>query len=197
MKSQMKRTMSTRTKFMQRALILSLALLPFAAGCTNKQGETESPVFVTTQIGLNPGIVNIATIAPVQFPSITLQSHLKNPTATDPEHFQDINITSYVVTYSRVDGGTKVPPPETFGGTQGLLPSGGTQALSNFPGMYAYALQQSPFDQLLPFNGGIDQETGRNEIDMRFTFVFYGETVAGTRVASEPASAPLVFVYQP
>ena len=188
---------TTRKSIVRWALVLSTALLPFAGGCTNKQGETESPVDITVQIGQNPGIVNIATIAPVQFPSITLTSHLKNPTATDPQHFQDVNITSYVVTYSRVDGGTKVPPPETFGGTQGILPSGGTQNLTNFPGMYAYAIQQSPFDQLLPFNGGIDQETGRNEIDMRFTFVFYGETVAGTRVASEPAAAPMIFVYQP
>ncbi|MGH9443227.1 MAG: hypothetical protein ACRD16_13240 [Thermoanaerobaculia bacterium] len=184
-------------KFLNLALGLGAALLPFASGCTNKQGETESPVFITVQIPDNPGFVNIATPAPVQFPTITLQSHLKSPTATDPQHFQDVNITSYVVTYSRVDGGTKVPAPESFGGAQGLLPSGGTQTLSNFPGMYAYALQQSPFDQLLPFNGGIDLETGRTEIDMRFTFVFYGETVAGTRVASEPASAPLIFVYQP
>lgn len=189
--------MGPTKRFLNPALIFGLLLLPFATGCTNKQGETESPVFITTQIGLNPGIVNIATPAPVQFPTITLQSHLKSGTATDPQHFQDVNITSYVVTYSRVDGGTKVPAPETFGGAQGLLPSGGTQTLTNFPGMYAYALTQSPFDQLLPFNGGIDLETGRNEIDMRFTFVFYGETVAGTRVASEPASAPLIFVYQP
>ena len=189
--------MRPTNRFLNRALILSLTLLPLAVGCTNKQGETESPVFITVQIQQNPGIVNIAVPAPVQFPTITLQSHLKNPTSGDPQHFQDVNITSYVVTYSRVDGGTKVPAPETFGGAQGLLPSGGTQTLSNFPGMYSYALQQTPFDQLLPFNGGIDLETGRNEIDMRFTFVFYGETVAGTRVASEPASAPLVFVYQP
>jgi hypothetical protein len=185
----MKRTMS-------RALLIALAAaLPFAAGCTNKQGESESPVFITVQIPDNPGFVNVAVAAPVQFPTITLESHFKNPSVTDPQHFQDVNIKSYIVTYSRVDGGTKVPPPETFGGAQGILPSGGTQTLNNFPGMYAYALSQSPFDQLFPFNGGIDLETGRSEIDMRFTFVFYGETVAGTRVQSEPASAPLVFQF--
>jgi len=180
----------------KRSLILLILGLPFVAGCTNRQGETESPVYLTVSIDENPGFVNIAAPAPVQFQTITLRSQFKNPNATDPQGFQAINITGYTVTYTRVDGGTKVPPPETFGGAQGVVPSGGTSTLTNFPGMYAYALQESPFDQLLPFNGGIDLETGRTEIDLRFTFVFFGETVAGTRVQSEPGSAPLIFVYQ-
>lgn len=79
----------TSTTTVKTALILSLALLPFAVGCTNKQGETESPVDITTQIGQNPFTVDIATTTgAVQFPSVTLTSHLKNPTATDPSIFK-------------------------------------------------------------------------------------------------------------
>ena len=150
------------TRSVRKVLLpLLIAGLPLLAGCSSKQGESESPIFLTVH----------------------------------PLHLQDVNITSYVVTYTRVDGGTKVPPPETFGGAQGVVPSGGTVTLNNFPGMYAYAVQQSPFDQLLPYNGGFDQETGNTEIDTRFTFVFYGETVSGTRIQSEPASVPLIFYY--
>ncbi len=56
-------------------------------------------------------------------------------------------------------------------------------------------MQQTPFDQLLPFNGGIDRETGRNEIDTAFDITFYGTTVSGKRVQSETASGLLLFNY--
>lgn len=187
--------MRPKSKFLSKALILSLALLPLAVGCTNKQGETEAPVFVTVSIVHWPLFVNINSNTPVQFAQIDLVSHFKNSTDADPHGFSNIALTSYTVTYSRVDGGTRVPPPETFAGT-GLLPSGGTITLNDYPAMYAYALTQSPFDQLLPFNGGIDQETGRTEIDMAFTFQFFGETASGQRVASEKASASMVFQAQ-
>ena len=187
--------MRPTNRFLNRALILSLALLPLAVGCTNKQGETEAPVTVTVDIVHWPLFVNINSGVAVQFSQIDLASHLKNPSQTDPRGFSNVELTSYTVTYSRVDGGTKVPPPETFAGT-GLLPSGGSVTLNNYPTMYAYALTQSPLDQLLPFNGGIDQETGRSEIDMAFTIQFFGETASGQRVASEKATASIIFQAQ-
>ena len=39
-------------------LVVHAAALPFVAGCTNKQGETESPVYLTTNFG---------TVIPLQF----------------------------------------------------------------------------------------------------------------------------------
>ena len=48
-----------------------------------------------------------------------------------------------------------------------------------------------PFDQLLPFNGGIDRETGETEIDTTFDITFFGTTVSGHRVQSETASGIL------
>ena len=57
----------------------------------------------------------------------------------------------------------------------------------------ASAIQQSPFDQLLPFNGGIDQETGKDEIDTSFDLTFFGSTVSGHRVQSETATGLLLF----
>jgi hypothetical protein len=186
-------------KNMKRNLVLLLLGLPLAAGCTNKQGESESPISLTATVsgGSNPLLINISTPAPVQLTQIDVTSNFKNPTATDPQHFADVNISSYVVTYRRVDGGTKVPAPETFGGFL-LVPSGGSASIINPPIMYGYAVQQSPFDQLLPFNGGIDLETGRTEIDLVASIVFYGETVAGQRVQSTAANTEsLIFQYAP
>ena len=34
----------------------------------------------------------------------------------------------------------------------------------------------SPFDQLLPFNGGFDRETGKAEIDLAVDISFFGHT---------------------
>ncbi len=47
--------MGPTKRFLNQALILGLVLLPLATGCTNKQGETESPVFITVQVEATPG----------------------------------------------------------------------------------------------------------------------------------------------
>ena len=180
---------------MKRTIAVAfIGLAVFAAGCTNKQGETEAPVFITVDLELQPGFVDISVPQAVQVDTITLQSHLKRADATDPQGFADVTIENYVVTYRRTDGGTIVPPPQTFGGGP-LVPSGGTATLTNFPIMYASAVQGTPFDQLLPFNGGVDRQTGKTEIDTAFDITFFGHTASGMRVQSETASGILIFRY--
>ena len=171
--------------------LLTVAVL-LAPACTNDEGETESPVFITVSLEQQPGFINVAAPAPIQIDEIQLQSRLKNPTQTDPRGFADVIINTYTVRFRRTDGGTRVPPVQTFGA--GIrVPSGGTATLSNFPVLPFSAIQQSPFDQLLPFNGGIDRETGKNEIQMVFDITFFGRTVSGHRVQSETASGILLF----
>jgi hypothetical protein len=174
---------------------LLLAVLLLATGltaCTNKQGTTEANVFVTVDLPLQPLIVSVQNPAPVQVKTINLASHLKNGAASDPQGFSTIEVASYTVVYSRRDGGTRVPQPEQFAAGV-ILPAGGTAVLSNFPIMQQSAVQQSPFDQLLPFNGGIDRETGLNEIHIFYQITFFGNTVSGQRVQSETATADLFF----
>src|SRR5688572_29970633 len=177
----------------KRALFAAaLLVLALAPGCTNDEGETEAPVFITVSLELQPGFVDVGVPAPVQIQTIELESNLKNPTASDPQGFADTQINSYTVRFRRTDGGTRVPVTRTFG-TGILVPSGGQATLNNFPILEASALQQSPFDQLLPFNGGVDRETGRNEIQMTFDITFFGRTASGHRVQSETASGILLF----
>ena len=168
------------------------AVVALSAACTNKQGESEAPVFITVSMDQQPGFIDVGAPAPVQIDTITLESHLKNPDATDPQGFSDAQINRYTVTFRRTDGGTLVPPQQTFGAGI-VVPSGGTATLNNFPVLAASAIQQSPFDQLLPFNGGIDRETGKDEIDTAFDLTFFGSTASGHRVQSETASGILLF----
>ena len=176
-----------------RALILSaLLVIAGAPACTNKEGESEAPVFITVSLELQPGFIDVGAPAPVQIQTIELESHLKNPTQTDPQGFADTQISSYTVRFRRTDGGTRVPPTKTYGAGI-LVPSGGQATLNNFPVMDASDLLLSPFDQLLPFNGGVDRETGRTEIGMTFDLTFFGTTASGHRVQSQTASGILVF----
>jgi hypothetical protein len=182
---------------MKMKFVLGIALaatLAVVTGCTNKQGQTESPVFVTVSIDSQPGFVNVAIPAAIQVETITLTSRLKDPTSIDTQHFADVQVNTYTVGYHRTDGGTLVPPMQTYSAGI-LLPSGGTSTLSNFPVMPAALVQGSPFDQLLPFNGGVDRETGRAEINLAYDLTFFGSTVSGKRVQSETASGLLIFQY--
>jgi hypothetical protein len=172
--------------------ILLAAALALAPGCTNKEGETEAPVFITTNLAQQPGFVNVGVIAPVQIATITLTSHLKNATQSDPQGFATVTLENYTVHFRRTDGGTRVPADLNLPAGV-IVPSGGSATLTNFPVLQASQIQLSPFDQLLPFNGGFDRETGKGEIDMAFDITFFGHTVAGQRVATEPASGPLNF----
>ncbi|HTO75563.1 MAG TPA: hypothetical protein VMQ61_05755 [Thermoanaerobaculia bacterium] len=180
---------------MKKTIALAVVLLAASGvACTNKEGETEAAVFLTVDITQQPGFVDVSVPAPVQIDTITLASHLKDSTASDPQHFQDVSIDNYTVTFRRTDGGTVVPPMQSFGGGV-LVPSGGTATLSNYPVMYASTLSGPPFDQLFPFNGGVDRETGKSEIDTAFDLTFYGHTVSGQRVQSQTASGILIFRY--
>jgi hypothetical protein len=181
---------------MNKKAIFSLLLLAVAAAsaCTNKQGTSESPVFILVNLVLQPGFVNINVAAPVQIQTMTLTSHLKNAKAADPQGFATVTLSSYTVHFRRTDGGSRVPPDKTFG-CGVTIDAGGAATLSNFPILAASDTQLSPFDQLMPFNGGIDRETNRTEIQMTFDITFFGSTASGARVQSETASGILLFQF--
>ncbi|MGH9365393.1 MAG: hypothetical protein ACRD1B_09045 [Thermoanaerobaculia bacterium] len=160
--------------------------------CTNKEGSSEAPVTITVELKERPLIVSVQNPAPVQLTTINLLSNFKRSNVSDPHGFATVQLSYYTVVYSRRDGGVRVPPPEQFG-TGVVLPAGGTAALTNYPVMKASSIQLSPFDQLLPFNGGIDRETGLNEIHIFYQVTFFGNTVSGQRVQSETATADLFF----
>ena len=99
------------------------AVLTVASGCTNPQGETEAPVFITVSMDEQPLIVSVQNAVPVQIPTIELNSELKDPNAQDPQGMADTQINQYTVTYFRLDGGTIVPPAQTFAASSSVTRS--------------------------------------------------------------------------
>lgn len=183
---------------MKVKLLAGIALattLAVVSGCTNKQGQSESPVTVEVDLTDQAGLTNIVPTRTLTIPAMTLTSHLKDRTSLDPNGFADTNLTYYTVTYRRAAGGTVVPPMQTFAVGE-TLPSDGTLTLSEFPVLSQTAMASAPFASLLPVNGGIDPETGSSEISMFYDVTFYGTTVSGHRVQSETATAIRIFVAQ-
>ena len=173
------------------AAVLAVAVLP---GCsTNTQGDSASPVFLAGDFELLPLTICVNTSAPVQFTTTVLRSRLKNPAATSLQ-FLDVQVDKYTVTWSRIDGGTKASPSQDFGGNF-IVPPNGSSTLTNYPYMSADSLIRPPLDQLFPFNGGIDKETGRAEIRQAGHVTWYGHTLSGQPVTSDVATFDLIFLF--
>jgi hypothetical protein len=183
--------MNLKTKSLTWLALVAAATL--ATACTNKQGESEAPVYITVDLTDQAGLTNIVPARTLTIPTMTLNSHLKNPASPDTGGFATTEVNYYTVTYRRADGGTLVPPVQQFAVGQSMT-STGSLSLSEFPVLSQSAMEGTPFDQLL--NGGIDRETGNTEIRMYYDVVFYGTTVSGFRVQSETATGIRVFVAQ-
>jgi hypothetical protein len=180
------------------SLCVALAALVVAAlpGCsTNTKGDSASPVFLAGDFELLPLSVNVATNAPVQFSTTVLRNRLKIPNATTVQ-FLDVQVDKYTVTWSRLDGGTRASASEDFPGNV-IVPPNGSSTLTDYPYMTADNLIRPPLDQLFPFNGGIDRETGRAEIRQAGHVTWFGHTLSGQPVTSDAATFGLIFFFSP
>ncbi len=171
----------------------ALVALP---GCsTNTQGDSATPVFLFGNFTLLPLSVNVASNVPVQFATTTLTCRLKSPGGTSLQ-FLDVQIDQYIVVWARIDGGKTASPQQTFGGNV-IVPAGGSSTLANYPYMSGDSLIRPPLDQLFPFNGGVDKETGRAEIRQAGKVTWYGHTLSGQPVVSNVATFDLIFFFNP
>ena len=183
----MKKTLTT--------LALGAALVALLPGCsTNTQGDDASPVFLTAEFTLLPLEKLVNDGVPLQFSTTTPAAASSRTPNVVSTQFLDVQIDNYIVTWRRIDGGTVVSPTQTFGGNV-IVPPSGTSTLSNYPFMSADSLIRPPLDQLFPFNGGIDRETGKAEIRQAGIVTWYGHTLAGQPVVSSPATFDMIFVY--
>jgi hypothetical protein len=170
---------------------LAVAALP---GCsTNTQGDSASPVFLVGDFTTPPVSVCVNSLTPLTITTTTVQNRLKNPTVTSLQ-FLDVQVEKYTVVWRRIDGGTIASPTQDFAGGF-LVPPNGSTALTDYPYMSADSLQRPPLDQLFPFNGGIDKETGRQEIREAGSVTWYGHTLSGQPVTSDVATFDMIFQY--
>jgi|PersoiStandDraft_1058852.scaffolds.fasta_scaffold01032_10 hypothetical protein len=185
-----------KKRFFILAAILAAVTVAALPGCsTNTQGDSASPVFLVGSFTAPPLNACVNSLLPLPFtlPTTTVQVRLKNPAVTSLQ-FLDVQVEKYTIVWRRIDGGTKASPTQDFAGGF-LVPPNGSTTLSDYPYMSFSNRTQPPLDQLLPFNGGIDKETGRTEIHETGSVTWYGHTLSGQPVVSNVATFEMTFIY--
>jgi hypothetical protein len=100
---------------------------------------------------------------------------------------QDVEVRSYQVTYRRLDNTNGPVPPTYVNGAIGILvPHNGTASLINVPLLGADQLNSRPLRDLVFRNGGQEQGTGLKTIKIAMTITFFGRTLGGADVSTNP-----------
>lgn len=174
---------TVRFNWLVAVMLAGIALA--LAGCKGA-GETNSPVELVATVEQDLHVVDFTDPDCGQIGTVFLRALQKRP-ATDPT-FLDVKLTAYRVSYRRTDGGTLVPQEFTRSISM-LVPVGGTATeLGSFLAFEQDALSQAPFAALLPQNGGVDPETGRQSVTMELRLDFFGETLSGENVFARATS---------
>jgi hypothetical protein len=116
-------------------------------------------------------------------PTLTIQNIVKDPTPTSTSMLENVELTSYQVTYTRADTGTRVPPPliQNFGG---VVPVNSTLNITNLLVVANNQVDTLPISDLVQF--GVDRETNSTIIVLNVSIVFFGKTLGGQAVATTP-----------
>lgn len=178
-----------KTVRFNRMLAVMLAGIALAlTGCSGA-GETNTPVELVATIEQDLHVIDFTDPDCGQIGTVFLRALQKRETlpGVDPT-FLDVRLTAYRVSYRRTDGGTNVPASFTRSISM-LVPVGGTATeLGTFLAFEQDALSQAPFAALLPQNGGVDPETGRQSVTMELILDFFGETLSGENVFARATS---------
>ena len=170
---------------MNRKATLCLMLVLFAAlaGCRERTDRREGMVLLSiTDFDGLPLLVSASSTI-VQADQITLRSIPKDPTGTTSD-LQSIEVRSYEVRYVRRDTGTKVPPP-LVQGVFGIISPGGTTTFDNLPVLMSDQLLNPPLRDLA--RTGVDSETGSAVVVLDCYMRFFGRTLSGDDITSDPA----------
>lgn len=172
----MKRTVS---------FLLLVVLVTALGGCRSRTDRSEGSVLLSVSDfdGL-PLLVDVSAGGPRSIDEIILRSIVKDP-AGGSSDLMAVEIRSYEVRYSRRDKGTRVPPPYVQS-IFGLVSAGGTITFNNLPFLSENQFRNPPIEDLA--DTGVDRETGSDVIVLNVSLRFFGRTIAGDDVASDPAS---------
>ena len=175
-------------------LILLLALAA-GFGCSGGRIEdTEGDVILsvsnfdglatTASVGALAGNYSVGTL--------TISNIPKNPGRATSD-LMGVEMQTYEVTYTRVGSGTRTPTT-LVRDVLGFAPVNGTLTYTNLPLMGIEQLDNPPLSDLLVENGGFDRETNSQLITLTLTITFFGRTIGGDRVATEPVAFTAEFV---
>jgi hypothetical protein len=171
-----------------------LALLG-TLGCDSRAHKTDSGgvILVISDFDELPAEVSVSATnvagGAVTIGSLTLQSNIAQP-GGGATNLMDVEIQSYEVTFSRGDTGTRLPPslvqPSLI-----YVPAGGSTDLNNLRILQSPQLSNTPLSDLQNF--GIDRETGSSVVILNIRLRFFGKTIGGRDVATEPRAFTVEF----
>lgn len=177
-----------------RAILLLLIVPALAvASCRERTDRSEGTVLLTVSdfdglpaaVSINSEI-NATDRVPFSIGSLTLRNVAKDPSPTAPTSaLQDIEIRSYEVTFRRRDSGTRVPPPFVQG-LFGVVRVNSDLIVNNLNFLLISQVAEQPLRDLRDF--GVDRETGTTVVALDVSMRFFGRTLSGDDVASEPAT---------
>ncbi len=124
--------------------------------------------------------------------TLSITSIVPNIEVTDTSSLMDVELEGVEFTYTRVDRGTRVPPPFFFN-LLGTVPVGGTLSYNGMPILSIEQISNPPVSDLLFENGGFDKETGETVIVMNVWVRAYGRTLSGREVQSVPRPHTIEF----
>jgi len=177
----------------QICILTALALLAASCGGNSTLDDTESAVVLTVDVTLyNPDIdICGAAGVDVAIETMTVMSNPKVPGGTLGTN-NDVNITRWVITPSRADGGTTASPEWAI--DQGIfVPAGGETDLTNWRVYPAENFLELPLSNLFLENGGVDPETGQRNIRQTLRLEMFGRTVSGKSVSTVPINIAFNF----
>lgn len=172
----------------QRILLFLLIAATLAVtSCRSRTDRSEGTVVLSVTHFDGLPIRVSASTGPFQIDQVTLKSFFKDPAVTDAmgHDLEGIELRSYELTYRRRDSGTRTPPPSVQG-IFGLVPPLGTTDFFNLPFMTTDQTGNQPLRDLI--NLGRDSETGTSVITLDVTMRFFGRTISGDDIVSEPAT---------
>lgn len=174
-------------------LILAVVTLGSLAGCNSAVEDTEGSVILkVTDIDGQPVRFSVnGNDSILQLGSVTIESIPKDATATTSD-LQSVQLDLYQVTYSRVGEGSRTPP-SLVRSQNGFVTAGGTFNIANLPVLAADQLENPPLSDLLFENGAFDAETNSQVITLELTLQFFGESISGDDLATDPVSFVIEF----
>ncbi len=176
---------------------LVLALLLSALGCDSRLEQTDGGG-VLLSVSDFDGLPTVVSVSGARVRRSgdrfgRLISSIARDIDGDTSDLMNVEMQSYEVTFTRGDGGTRVPPP-LVRNIFGVTPVGGTQVYENLPVMLSDQINKVPLEDLFLENGGFDKETDRTNIILNISLRFFGRSIAGEAVDTAPVRFTVEFV---
>jgi hypothetical protein len=173
------------------ALVVCLSMFLLSCGGNSALDDTEAVVILTVDVQQYNPDIDICLTAGFDVPieELDIESNPKSPSVV-LNSSQDVQLTRWVVTPYRTDGGSTASPTWSYDLTV-TVPAGGNASLENYRAFPAEYFDLEPLLYLKPENGGVDPETGNSNIRQSITLQLFGRTISGKAVSTEPI--PIAF----